>query len=89
MLLRRSFTNLHFDGTMVADSLFQAIFMVQIEHFITGKNPYVHAKKKKKNYTDCHFLPSCLKRKKRKKEKKTQKRMYSIIINAIDIDTLC
>jgi hypothetical protein len=56
MLLRRSFTNLHFDGVMVADSFSQAIVMVQTEHFITGKNPYVQ-QKKKKNYTD---VISCL-----------------------------
>jgi hypothetical protein len=47
MLLRMGFTNLHFGGTMVTDSPYQAIVMAQTKHFTVGENPDGHAQGEK------------------------------------------
>jgi hypothetical protein len=51
MLLKMGFINLHFGGAVVTDSPSQTVAM----GFINTP--------KKKNYIDCPFPPSCLKKK--------------------------
>jgi hypothetical protein len=67
MLLRRSFTNLHFDGTMVTDLPFQAVAMAQTEHSTVSENPDSHAQGEKLYWLP---LPAFYLERERKKKKK-------------------
>jgi hypothetical protein len=53
MRLRMGFTNLHFSGTVVMDSLSKAIAIAQIEHSTANGNPDGHAQGG--NYTGHSF----------------------------------